>query len=343
MNTAQGQVRVCVIGAGGIAVGIHLPALAEIGQARVVAVCDHAGDKAAEAARLFHVPKSYRNYLEMLDTEKPDAAFVLVQPDQSFRIALDCLTRGVHAFVEKPAGVTAYQARTLERAANARGVICQVGFNRRYIPLVRVVVDRMRAITPIEHVEGYFLKHSDAAFYEGCASALMCDTIHVVDCVRWIAGGAAQKAATLIGRYGDTPVDNAWNSVIGFDNGVSAVIHANYNAGGRIHGFALHGPNASATINLGFGDTACEAKILHCSGAKTYSVASQPPGDARHAIETFDGMRIANHTEYHGYFGYLDEDRAFLTGILTGRTPMNGIAESAESMALCELIEQGRM
>lgn len=337
----QGTLRVAVIGAGGIARNIHLPALRQIPAANLIAICDHSGDKAGEVARAFGIPKAYRNYLDMLDEERPDAVFVLVQPEQIFRIALDCLTRGIHTFVEKPAGITVYQARALERVTREKGVVCQVGFNRRYIPLVAAVVEKMRAVTPIEQVEGYFFKHSEAAFYDGCASALMCDTIHAIDCVRWIAGGNATAAATLINQYGDTPVENAWNSIVRFDNGVSAIIKANYNTGGRVHGFEIHGPGASAFINIGFGDMRCDARILYFGGAGTFSISSGGAGETR--IETLDGTEVAGSGEYYAYYGYQAEDEAFLRCAQTGETPMTDIAEAVRSMEMVDLIEQGRL
>ena len=341
MDIAKRKVKVAVIGAGGIANSIHLPALAEIETAQLAAICDNAGDKAALMAARFSIPHSYRNYLEMLEAEKPEAVFVLVQPDQSFRISLDCLKRGIPTFIEKPAGITVYQAKSLERAARAANVICQVGFNRRYIPLIQEVVKIMREITPIEQVEGYFLKHSEAAFYDGCSSALMCDTIHAIDCVRWIAGGTPQKAATLINRYGQTPVDNAWNAVVRFDNGVSGIIKANYNTGGRVHGFEIHGPNASAFINIGFGDMNCSAKILHFDGQGTFSISSRGRRDQN--IELLDGSEIARRSEYFAYYGYLTEDKAFLNSVLTGERPLADIAEAVRSMEMVDMIEQGRL
>lgn len=341
MGQAQRKVKAAVIGAGGIAGGIHLPALKGIGTADIAAICDHDGSKAEKSAAMFSIPKAYRNYLQMLDEEKPEAAFVLVQPDQSFRIALDCLSRGIHTFVEKPAGITVYQAKTLERTALSQKLICQVGFNRRYIPLIREVVQIMRGITPIQQVEGYFLKHSSAAFYDGCSSALMCDTIHAIDCVRWIAGGEPIKAATLISRYGDTPVDNAWNSVIRFDNGVSAIIKANYNTGGRTHGFEIHGPNASAFINIGFGNMNCSAKILYSDGKGTFSISARGGGES--SIQTLDGCEIAKSTEYYAYYGYQAEDEAFLNSVLTGQKPMADISEAVKSMEMVDMIEQGRI
>lgn len=43
------------------------------------------------------------------------------------------------------------------------------------------------------------MKHSSAAFYDGCASSYVCDTIHAVDLVRWIAGAEPVHMATVEG------------------------------------------------------------------------------------------------------------------------------------------------
>jgi len=39
-----------------------------------------------------------------------DAVFVLVQPDVLFRVASDSLLAGKHVFMEKPMGITLFQA-----------------------------------------------------------------------------------------------------------------------------------------------------------------------------------------------------------------------------------------
>lgn len=327
-------VRFALIGAGGIARGVHLPALHALGAAPC-AVCDLRADRARAAADAYAIPNAYENYLTMLERERPEAVFVLVQPEQSFRIALDCMRAGAHVFIEKPAGITSYQARTLEREARAAGRICQVGFNRRHIPLVRHVVERMRSLTPINQIEGCFFKHGEAAFYDGCASAFMCDTIHAIDCVRWIAGSRALSAATLT-MHTDGPVDNAWNSLIRFESGATGVIKANYNTGGRVHSFEIHGPAASAYIDIGFGGQSASARILHFGGQGTHSISAAGPG--RVELETLDGIELAGSSEYYAYYGYMAEDAEFLRCVRTGESPLCDISEAVHSMELVELL-----
>lgn len=328
------SVRAAIIGAGGIARGVHLPALRKL-DANLCAVCDLRMDRARSAAEAYSIPGVYDNYLAMLERERPEAVFVLVQPELSFRIALDCMRAGAHVFIEKPAGITSYQARTLERAARDAGRVCQVGFNRRHIPVVRHVVERMRELTPINQIEGCFFKHGDAAFYDGCASAFMCDTIHAIDCVRWIAGSRALNAATLSMRT-DGPVDNAWNSLIRFESGATGIIKANYNTGGRVHAFEIHGPAASAYIDIGFGGQSASARILHFGGRGTHSISAAGPGSVE--LEEIDGIALAGSAEYYAYYGYMAEDEEFLRCARTGARPLCDISEAVGSMELVEML-----
>jgi predicted dehydrogenase len=175
--------KIAVIGAGGIAQSVHFPSLKEIAGFQVQAVCDVAAGRAQQAAAQFPGAAWYDNYRVMLEREELDGVFVLVQPDQSFRIAADSMRAGLHVFCEKPAGITLFQLESLERLQREKGVVLQVGFNRRFIPLVQKVAEPMAPLGPITQVGGCFFKNSSASFYDGCASSLECDVIHVADLV----------------------------------------------------------------------------------------------------------------------------------------------------------------
>ena len=54
--TSEETIRLGVIGAGGIANGVHLPALEQLHLAEVVAVCDIIEQRAEKAAEKFHIP-----------------------------------------------------------------------------------------------------------------------------------------------------------------------------------------------------------------------------------------------------------------------------------------------
>jgi predicted dehydrogenase len=329
-------VKTVVIGTGGIACSVHLPSLAEIPDCHLAALCDIRPDRVHAAADRFGIPLVYGSYRDMLREQQPDAVFILTEPDQSFRIALDCIMSGTAVFIEKPAGVTLYQTESLAREAASRGVICQVGFNRRFIPLMRKVSDVLKGYGPLVQIDGWFFKHSDADFYGGCASAWECDMIHVVDWVRFCAGGKAQKAALLTSRPAQGAGDNAWNALIAFENGITGTVRGHYHTGGRVHGFAVHHARASAYINIGFGAQACSADILF-AGERLYSLGSQ--GMAAPDMMHIDGMEGA----YHHYYGYYDQDLAFISAVRDGSPPPCGIGEALETMRLLEMLKQSAL
>ena len=140
------KVRVGVIGAGGIANGVHLPSLTEIEDCEVVALCDLRYEKAVKTAERFGIKKTYWDMYEMLKSEELDCVYILVEPDRLFRAASDCMNAGLPVMMEKPAGTSAHQANALARIARERGVTCAVAMNRRHIPVVQEVKRMMAAL-----------------------------------------------------------------------------------------------------------------------------------------------------------------------------------------------------
>jgi len=331
----QRKLRVGVIGAGGIAKGVHLRSLSEIEGAEVVAICDLIEQRAVEQAARFSIPSTYVLFREMLAKEELDAVFVLVEPSSLFHVTLGCLKAGVHTFMEKPPGITLFQAESLWRASQSAQRILQVGFNRRHMPLVQHVVKMMREATTITQVEGRFMKHGTAAFDRGGLSALASDVIHVIDLLRVMAGAEPQGVATVQHQANDVVV-NAWNSVVKFANGVTGIIKSSYQTGGRIHTFEIHGPGASAFINLGFGERACEAQILTSKGKGGYSLAARGTGPCE--LQTIDGMQLAGSKEFHRYYGYYQEDAHFLECVREGKQPLTDIEDAVKTFRFVDLV-----
>jgi predicted dehydrogenase len=339
MSTDQEKLRVGVIGAGGIARNVHLPSLRDMDDIELVAICDLIRERAAAMADKHGIPRVYTLYREMFEQENLDAVFALVEPASLFHVVWQCLDAGLPTFMEKPPGITLYQAESLCRKAAEAGQILQVGFNRRHIPLVRQVVDMVRERTQINQVEGCFFKYGNAAFDKGSLTAFMSDTIHAIDLMRWMAGassnGAEAEAAALVVTQYDSPVVNAWNGVCRFDNGVVGTIKANYRTGGRVHTFEVHGPGVSGYIELGFGGASCNARVLAHEGETRYSLASS--GAAQEGILELDGMALAGSNEFYRYYGFYQEDLHFLDCVRTGAEPETGIADAVKSMRLAEM------
>lgn len=331
------KIKLGVIGAGGIANGVHLPSLAEIEDCEIAAICDLVEEKAQKAAKQYSIPRVYRWHQDMLAKEKLDGILCLVQCDLMYRVAYDCLTAGNNIIVEKPAGITSYQAESLARTAEKAGKIAAVAMNRRHVPLVQKVFGIMREITEITQVDGCFTKFSDIASDWHYASAFVCDGVHATDLVRYLAGSEPRSAATVIGRH-NSPVDNSWSSVIHFENGVTGTLRSNYQTAARIHNFEIHGPKASAYINLGFpGTKGCDATIVHSTGKSMYSQSAA--GIGKQMIETIDGIELAGgNDKLYAHYGYKQEDIDFVECLKTGKKPLCTIDDAAKTMKLVELL-----
>lgn len=329
------RVRVGIIGAGGIANAVHMPSLNEIPECEVVAICDLIEEKAKKLADKYGVKKTYTSYNEMFKNETLDAVYVLVQPDLTYRVAYDTINAGYHVMIEKPMGINSYQANSLARAAARSGKIVAVAMNRRHIPVIQEAWKRVTAVSEITEIDGRFMKFSNIAAGWHYASAYNCDIVHAIDLVRYIAQSEPKSAGTVIGRF-DSPVDNAWLSAIEFENGILATLRANYQSSCRVHDLEIHGPKASAYINIGFGGQECEADILYGAGVSMYSSAST--GVARETREHIDGIALAGGDKYYQYYGYKSEDQNFIHAIQNGTQPLCTAADAAKTMEMVEFL-----
>ncbi|MBR4221750.1 MAG: Gfo/Idh/MocA family oxidoreductase [Victivallales bacterium] len=335
-SSSGGTVKVAVVGAGGIARSVHLPSLSEMEDVQLVAICDLIPERAKEQAEKWGIPKTYTLMRDMFANEDIDAVYCLVEPGSMFHVATLAIEHGYHAFLEKPPGITSYQADSLARKADKTGKNVMVAFNRRFIPVVRKTKEIVKATTnKVTQVEGCFFKFGDAAFDKGSLPSFVSDTIHSVDLMRYLSDGdEAVKAAMVVNRY-DSEVDNAWNGICVFDNGATGIIKANYRVGGRVHQFQMHGVGVSAFIDLGMGaQIDVKSRILTHTGAISYSLAAT--GAAKEDSILLDGRELAGSDQFFKFYGYYFEDRHFIDCIKSGETPETCIQDARKSVHLVE-------
>lgn len=136
--TRQEKMRTAVIGPGWWGKNIMNEALAA-GRSRIAALCDvdertlnGAADKVKEAAG--DSPKTYKDYRELLEKEKPEVV-IIATPDHWHALpAIAALKAGAHVFLEKPTAHTVGESRALLKIARESGKTMQVGLHRRIGP-----------------------------------------------------------------------------------------------------------------------------------------------------------------------------------------------------------------
>ena len=128
------QVRVGIIGCGGIANGKHMPSLAKVPNAEMVAFCDIVEDRAQSASKEYGAAgaKVFTDYHKLLSDGGVDVVHVCTPNDSHAEIAIAGLEAGKHVMCEKPMAKTADGARRMAEAAKRTGKKLSIGYQSRH-------------------------------------------------------------------------------------------------------------------------------------------------------------------------------------------------------------------
>ena len=126
------KLRIGLIGAGGIACGVHLPAWKNINEAEVVAVADINEAAARKAGEQFDIPQVFTDYHE-LTALGLDAVDICTPNKFHTPAVLSALEAGSHVLCEKPLAVTTAEVRKMGELADCKGRILMTGQHMRYL------------------------------------------------------------------------------------------------------------------------------------------------------------------------------------------------------------------
>jgi predicted dehydrogenase len=137
--TETRQIRIGIVGVGGIAQNQHIPGyLRRCQDVEIVALCDIDEDKLKSVGARYGVPRLTTDYRELVRMEDLDAVDICTLPDMHHPVAMAAIERGKHVFCEKPLALTYPLATQMYKVAEAAGVKTGVGFTHRMTPAARL-------------------------------------------------------------------------------------------------------------------------------------------------------------------------------------------------------------
>ncbi len=146
--SADGTVRVGLVGAGAFATGMHLPHLKSLDHFTIQAICDKSGTRAKAVAEQFGAAYATTDYEQILGDDEIDLVMICTRHDLHGPIVLEALRAGKHTFVEKPLCLRASELDEIESYfRDAEGVagdgrrqpLLTVGYNRRFAPCIQEI------------------------------------------------------------------------------------------------------------------------------------------------------------------------------------------------------------
>ncbi|WP_077624514.1 Gfo/Idh/MocA family protein [Sediminibacillus massiliensis] len=249
------NLRMGIIGVGGIAQGRHIPVFMELkDRVAITAVSDINITRAQEAADKFGIPKVYQDYRNMF--QDVDAVTICTPNKFHAEITVEALEAGVHVLCEKPMAITVEECEKMIAASEKTNKVLSIAYHYRHMkqaqaakkailtgavgdPLVvRVQALRRRKVPGWGVFTNKELQGGGSLIDYGC---------HLLDLALWLLGDPepVQVLGRTYNRLSKTPgqinewgpidhesfdVDDHVTSYITFKNGVSLLFECSWAA-----------------------------------------------------------------------------------------------------------------
>ena len=314
------QMKAAFIGAGPRSRSAHYPNVARLPDVAMAAVCELDEERLDMVVETYQFAEIYTHHREMLEKADPDIVYCVMNEQWALEPVLDCLNAGKHLFIEKPPGANMQEVTRIRDAAVANDVWCMVGFQRRHAAVVQEALRRVQAQgTAVSMAAGIFHKQLLGEAAGGFTTTLWNDICHIVDLVRFMAGGEPINVNAHRTRI-DSDHWNNYNALIAFDNNAAGMILAVRASGGRVLGAQLHAPGVGCYMEI-----PGQILILEDDSRK----------------ETVPGWEIAGVDKADGaaYDGTLHMHQHLIECIQQNRQPLTDIRDTIHSMQLVADIE----
>jgi predicted dehydrogenase len=192
------EVRLCMIGAGHHASRLVYSCFPFLRNAQVVANADLEIERAELIARRYGIERSYSDYRQMIETEKPDGVLTCVGADFHARTAIELLESGYHVYTEKPPALNLEQCRAIQKAQRQSGKVYMTAFKKRFAPAYQ----KTKAVIESEEFSEpdlLTITRTSGNWREGADSVndyLRENAIHVVDLAAYLFGPVRSVTAT---------------------------------------------------------------------------------------------------------------------------------------------------
>jgi len=238
------QVSLGLIGAGRIA-KIHSSCIAEISNAKLVAVADLVPDRAKEIAEEYKA-NAYKDYKELLKRKDIDAVIVAVPTHAHRAVTVDAAEAGKHVYCEKPMALTLREADEMIKAAKKAKVKLMIGEQVRFLfNKVKKLLDE-GTVGDINIIRSYLLgwPPSDWMCNPKEGGGMIIDTsVHNADLIRWLTGSEvervyAESKAFMIDKCKEMKTEDNAIYLLKMKNGVIGEVYSSWTGKGT-GGFSL--------------------------------------------------------------------------------------------------------
>ena len=236
--TEKKKLKGIVVGAGYFS-QFHFDAWNQIVDVELSAVCDLNVHIAEKQASEHGIPKSYTNYIEMLDQKQPDFVDIITRPETHLELCQAAASRGIAILCQKPLTPCYQESKELIQLISETNVPFMVHDNFRFQPWHREIKklidageigDRLLSIEVRSRMgDGW---QQDAyinrqPYFRTMPQLLIHETgVHFIDVFRYLFGDVASVYANLRQLNPDIVGEDTASVLLSFESGAQGLINA---------------------------------------------------------------------------------------------------------------------
>jgi predicted dehydrogenase len=242
VHVQERRIRIGVVGTGHGA-AIHVPALRQLPNVEVVALCGSDLDRASIVADRLGIDQVYDDVRAMLRQGRLDGVTIAAPVEQRHGAAIAAAEEGVHVLCDAPMARNAAEARDMHRLVRDAGVQHAISFTGRYTPArlrLKQLIDggflgdlQSVSITAFREprlISAYRMSVGDVDADEVQLSLAQSLGSEYVDVLRWWFGDVhGVTGARLDGQLGSTngePDESNFGLILQFASGAIGSVHA---------------------------------------------------------------------------------------------------------------------
>lgn len=212
----------------------------KVANAKITALCDVNPDKIALAKEYTKGQEIefFADYKTMLESGLIDAVMVETPHYSHPEIAQECLNRGIHALVEKPAGVYAKQVKEMNATAGKSHALFGMMFNQRTNCVYRKMREMIAngeigelqrvvwVITNWYRPQAYYDSSNWRATWCGEGGGVLINQCpHQLDLLQWVVGEMPETVNGFCGygKWHDIEVEDEVTAYFRYKNGATGV------------------------------------------------------------------------------------------------------------------------
>jgi predicted dehydrogenase len=217
-----------------------VPAFKASRRGNLEAIASRDPARATAHAHEYSIPRAVHGYERLLDDPSIDAVYIPLPNSEHVRWTLAAIDAGKHVLCEKPIALDPADVDRIAAAAAAANVVVEEGFMYRHEPMTARAIGLLAdgAVGEIRTVTSGFTFNLDSETNIRLDPALGGGALWDVGCYpvtyAQLIAGAEPVTVSGTARWHASGVDEEFEGRLGFDNGMTARIHAGFRAAYRI-------------------------------------------------------------------------------------------------------------